>query len=66
MTRWLLKDVDIKFPSFANNYVGVGCVIVNKNDEILLVRENSNLRKGWGVPSGLQNNKESIKDTMIR
>ncbi len=53
MTRWLLKDVDNKFPTFANNYVGVGSLIFNKDNEILLVQENSEMRKGWGLPSGL-------------
>lgn len=61
-----LKETVSKIPDFATHNVGVGAVVVNSRDEILLVRE---LRKNympWKTPTGLSELGEQIDEAIVR
>ena len=61
-----LRDGESKIPEFATHNVGVGAVVVNSRDEILLVRE---LRKNympWKTPTGLSELGEQLDEAAER
>jgi len=63
---WLLEDSESKIPEFATHNVGVGAVVVNSRDEILLVRE---LRKNympWKTPTGITELGEQLDEAVTR
>eukprot|EP00934_Nitzschia_sp_Nitz4_P005827 Nitzschia sp. Nitz4//scaffold128_size63911//47925//48794//NITZ4_006226-RA/size63911-processed-gene-0.19-mRNA-1//1//CDS//3329534853//5817//frame0 len=65
LNLWL-GEGECKVPPYATTHVGVGALVVNKRDEVLLVRE---LRKNyfhWKVPGGLSEVGESIPEAAIR
>jgi len=58
--------VECKIPTFATHQVGVGAIVVNSRDEILVVRE---LRKNylpWKIPGGLAELGEHLDEAAIR
>ena len=66
LSIWLLQDSESKIPEFATHNVGVGAVVVNSRDEILLVRE---LRKNytpWKTPTGLTELGEQLDEAATR
>lgn len=47
--------------------IGVGAVIINEKDEILLVLRNRNPEKGtWSIPGGKIDLYEKMEDTVVR
>ena len=61
-----LSEGECKIPTFATHQVGVGAVVVNSRDEILVVRE---LRKNylpWKIPGGLAELGEHIDEAVAR
>lgn len=63
---WLNNDVECKIPTFATHQVGVGAIVVNSRDEILVVRE---LRKNylpWKIPGGLAELGEHLDEAATR
>lgn len=54
MYRWLPKDEESNVPRFAHTMIGVGAIVVNDAEEILVVREKY-FPKGfphWKLPGG--------------
>jgi hypothetical protein len=39
MARWLDKSTEDRLPAYANHYVGVGGIVINDSQEILLIQE---------------------------
>ena len=65
LNLWL-RDRASKIPDFSTHNVGVGAVVINSRDEILLVRE---LRKNympWKTPTGLSELGEHIDEAAER
>lgn len=63
MTHWLAKPEDNRIPISASHQVGVGCVVLNQKNELLLVQERSGFTKGmnlWKYPTGLLDLAEDI------
>lgn len=63
MTHWLAKPEDNRIPISATHQVGVGCVVLNQKNELLLVQERSGFTKGmnlWKYPTGLLDLAEDI------
>ena len=64
MTRWLPLDEPNLLPGYATHYVGVGGLVVNNNNEVLVVKERFHLLSGqevnWKFPGGHANAGESI------
>ena len=63
---WLRPDQESKVPVFATHKVGVGAVVINEREEILVVRE---LRKNYmpyKLPTGLANLGEPIEQAGAR
>lgn len=61
-----LSEGECKIPTFATHQVGVGAVVVNSRDEVLVVRE---LRKNylpWKIPGGLAELGEHIDEAVAR
>jgi len=56
---WLPDDVPCSVPPFATHHVGVGAVLLNDKQEILVVKEKSKLA-GWKLPGGYVNLGEDI------
>ena len=44
MCKWMDQTMADRLPAYANHYVGVGAVVVNENEEVLLTQE-----KRWSV-----------------
>ena len=58
MLLWL-EDTECKVPPFATHHVGVGGVVLNNNNEILLVKEKLK-NSQWKLPGGYVNLGEQI------
>ncbi len=67
MTRRLTDNAFV--PPYASHYVGAGGVVVNRNDEILVVREKRigpAGRGGFKLPGGLLHAGEHLADGVVR
>jgi hypothetical protein len=49
MLLWLDDNTECKVPPFATHHCGVGGVVINNNNEILLVKEKSK-NSTWKLP----------------
>eukprot|EP00743_Colponemidia_sp_Colp-15_P007470 GILK01008074.1.p1 GENE.GILK01008074.1~~GILK01008074.1.p1 ORF type:complete len:274 (-),score=46.43 GILK01008074.1:241-1062(-) len=66
MTQWLAVEAN-KMPNYSSHYVGVGGVVINDRNEILLVQEVYADRPGrWKIPGGLADTGESIVEAAKR
>ena len=66
LNLWLRETHESKIPDFSTHNVGVGAVVINSRNEILLVRE---LRKNympWKTPTGLSELGEHIDQAAER
>lgn len=53
MYRWLPSHESPNIPPFAHTMIGVGALVVNDKNQILVVSENNALIKGsWKLPGG--------------
>lgn len=59
MLLWLDDNIECKVPPFATHHVGVGGVVLNNNNEILLVKEKLK-NSQWKLPGGYVNLGEDI------
>lgn len=67
MNLWMDPSTANRIPAFADHYVGVGGVVVNDKDEVLLIQEvKSPEPKPWKFPGGLMDPGETIKDAIER
>ena len=53
LNRWLKDEFDSKVPEFATHHVGVGAVVVNSRNEILVVKGLRRNYLPWKIPGGL-------------
>lgn len=65
MTKWLLKDMEVKLPRFPFTYVGVGGLVLHEG-KILVVIEKYRKEKFWKLPGGYANQGEELYETAIR
>jgi len=67
MCRWLPKNEPFNIPPYAHNMVGVGGLVVNSKNEILVVSEkNALVKNSWKLPGGYLEPGEDIVDAGIR
>ena len=53
MYRWLPKDETLIIPPYAHTMVGVGAIVINDKNEVLVVSEkNSLIKDSWKLPGG--------------
>jgi ADP-ribose pyrophosphatase YjhB (NUDIX family) len=56
-----LSDGPCKVPPFATHHCGVGAIIIDENDNILVVKEHKNSKLvGWKLPGGYANLGENL------
>jgi len=63
---WLNEETECKIPSFATHQIGVGAIVINSRDEILVVRELRNNYLPWKIPGGLADLGEDLETAVIR
>jgi ADP-ribose pyrophosphatase YjhB (NUDIX family) len=72
LNKWLSSDTSEvnKMPSYATHFVGVGAVVINSQDEILLIREKYDVggvgEERWKIPGGLVDRGEGLDEGAIR
>lgn len=70
LTRWLPKDKPSPLPKYGFTQVGVGGVVVNHKDEVLMVQEKVSplpmFQGSWKLPGGLADPGEDFADTVAR
>ena len=56
MCLWTDETMEDRLPSYASHYVGVGGVIVNEKEEVLLIQEKrwsvGEYLNTWKIPGG--------------
>jgi ADP-ribose pyrophosphatase YjhB (NUDIX family) len=61
LTNWIPKDEEYKLPEYATHFIGVGGLVLNSKNEILLVKENNSMIKGlYKLPGGFSETGESL------
>ena len=63
---WLDEDRPNNIPSFATHNVGVGGLVLSKENQLLVVRERFSPYKGWKLPGGLLNKGEEFGEAIQR
>jgi 8-oxo-dGTP diphosphatase len=67
MCKWLDATTHDKMPAYADHYVGVGGVVINNKDEILLIQERRQPEpRQWKFPGGFMDPGETIKQAAER
>ena len=56
MVLWMDKSVANRMPGYADHYVGLGGVVINNKNQILLIKENrADDKRKWKLPGGFMN-----------
>ena len=63
---WLEEERVDNIPSFATHNVGVGGLVLSKENRVLVVRERYSPYKGWKLPGGLLNKGEEFGEAIER
>lgn len=67
MYRWLPTNEPSAVPPFAHTMVGVGALVINEKNEILVVSEkNALIKESWKLPGGYLEMNENLVDAAIR
>ncbi|KAJ1372551.1 nudix (nucleoside diphosphate linked moiety X)-type motif 6 [Parelaphostrongylus tenuis] len=65
MTKWL-PDTPSTLPRYAHTVIGVGGLVIDSENRILLMKEKRGRYLGWKFPGGASEPGESIFDTAVR
>ncbi|XGW23129.1 hypothetical protein V3C99_005402 [Haemonchus contortus] len=65
MTNWL-PETPSRLPRYAHTVIGVGGLVIDKHDRVLMMRERRAHYLGWKYPAGASEPGESIFDTAAR
>jgi len=70
MTCWLPKDKPSPLPFYGFTQIGVGGIVLNQHDEVLMVQEKVSpmayYQGSWKLPGGLADPGEDFADTVVR
>lgn len=70
LTRWLPTDVPSPLPRYAFTLIGVGGVVLNGEDKVLMVQErvspSPRMQGSWKLPGGLADPGEDFAQTVAR
>jgi hypothetical protein len=61
MCKWLDKTVADRLPAFADHYVGVGGIVINSKEEVLMIQERRAKAKLWKFPGGYVDSGETLR-----
>ncbi|KAI4456690.1 nudix hydrolase related [Holotrichia oblita] len=64
--RWLPEGETCNIPPYAHTSIGVGSVVVNDNNEILVVSEKYRFFEHWKLPGGYVEPGENLIDAAVR
>ncbi|XP_053673552.1 uncharacterized protein LOC128723775 [Anopheles nili] len=65
--RWLPKEESVNIPPYSHTMVGVGALVMNDRNQVLVVSENYALIAGsWKLPGGYVDPNENFIDAAIR
>lgn len=67
MYIWLPKDESNNLPSYAHTLVGVGGLVINERNEVLVVSDKHAIAKNiWKLPGGYVEPNENLVDSAVR
>lgn len=66
MYKWLPRNCEANLPPACHTNLGVGGLVINDNNELLVVVEKHNEIPHWKFPGGYVERGEDIKDAAIR
>ncbi|KRT79676.1 hypothetical protein AMK59_7502, partial [Oryctes borbonicus] len=66
MYKWLPQEETCNIPPYAHTSIGVGSVVVNGNNEILVVSEKYRFFEHWKLPGGYVEPGENLIDAAMR
>mmetsp|Transcript_14454 Transcript_14454/g.19550 ORF Transcript_14454/g.19550 Transcript_14454/m.19550 type:complete len:125 (+) Transcript_14454:221-595(+) len=65
MCKWIDPKVPNRMPAFADHYCGVGGIVINSRDEVLLIEEVRPPKK-WKLPGGFVDPGENLSKAVER
>ena len=65
VSQWLPTNESNMIPVYGSSYCGAHCYIVNKNKEIIVIKEHYG-RKNWKIPGGAVDFGEYFSDACVR
>ncbi|XP_014667262.1 PREDICTED: nudix hydrolase 8-like [Priapulus caudatus] len=66
MVTWLPTDEPNNLPDYAHTFIGVGGLVVNEEDQILVLKERFMQKPHWKLPGGLVNEGEGLPQAVER
>lgn len=70
LARWLLENEESRLPQYPTTQVGVGGVVLNQKNEVLLMQERisvvDSIHRRWKLPGGLADGSEDLGDAAAR
>jgi 8-oxo-dGTP pyrophosphatase MutT (NUDIX family) len=66
LNLWLRHDFESKIPEYSTHNVGVGALVINSRDEVLLVRELRRNYRPWKTPTGTSELGEHLDEAAVR
>ncbi|KAJ8042627.1 Nudix hydrolase 8 [Holothuria leucospilota] len=68
MTRWLPSPCEERnmLPAFANHYIGVGGLVIDSKNQMLVIKERYTAFPLWKLPGGAVDKGESLSTAVVR
>lgn len=66
LTKWLPSSEPNLLPQYPHTHIGVGGLVVNDKNEVLVIQEKYGVKAYWKFPGGYANPGEDIADTAKR